>query len=79
MKQCRHCGIKIASDLPRFPLCDMETAALDADFAVDYFYVKSRFTRSLMVRLVRMQEWMKDGCISIHWNHRMVFVLEHLY
>ncbi len=68
MKQCRHCGIKIASDLPRCPLCDMETAALDADFAADYPYVKSRFTRSLTVRLVTFLAIVVAG-LSFFINH----------
>lgn len=52
MRICRHCGVKIQNDFARCPLCDMQTVKTDDEFSLDYPYVKSRFGRKLLVRLI---------------------------
>ncbi len=52
MRLCRHCGVKIANDIVRCPLCDMETEITDDSFAIDYPYIKSRFSRGLLIKLI---------------------------
>ncbi|MBQ8509247.1 MAG: hypothetical protein IJ493_04995 [Clostridia bacterium] len=52
MNYCRHCGVKLSNDLPYCPLCDMETVKLDDHYDLDYPYIKSRFSRGLMIRIV---------------------------
>lgn len=52
MRLCRHCGVKLSNDIKRCPLCDMETEVTDDRFALDYPYIKSRFTRGLLIKLI---------------------------
>ncbi len=52
MRFCRHCGVKLANDIERCPLCDMVTERTDDAFENDYPYIKSRFTRDLLLRLI---------------------------
>ncbi len=52
MRFCAHCGVKLANDTPKCPLCDMHTEKTDDDFSLDYPYIKSRFTRGLLLRLI---------------------------
>ncbi len=52
MRFCRHCGVKIQNDLLRCPLCDMETVITDGEFSSDYPYIKSRFGRRLLLKLI---------------------------
>ena len=52
MRLCRHCGVKLANDIKRCPLCDMMTEQTDDVFDKDYPYVKSRFTRDLLLQLI---------------------------
>ena len=52
MRFCRHCGVKLANDIEKCPLCDMTTEKTDDSFSLDYPYIKSRFTRSLLLKLI---------------------------
>lgn len=52
MRYCSHCKVKIANDIEYCPLCDMGTEKTDEVFALDYPYVKSRFSRGLLLRLI---------------------------
>ena len=52
MRLCRHCGVRLSNDIPRCPLCDMDTEITDGDFALDYPYIRSGFTRGLLLRLI---------------------------
>lgn len=52
MRICRHCGVKLANDIERCPLCDMVTEKTDDIFSLDYPYIKSRFTRDLLLKLI---------------------------
>ena len=52
MRFCAHCGVKLANDNPKCPLCDMDTEKIDDEFSLDYPYIKSRFTRGLLIRLI---------------------------
>ncbi len=52
MRICRNCGITLANDIPRCPLCDMKTEKTDDNFSLDYPYIKSRFTRGLLLKLL---------------------------
>lgn len=52
MRYCAHCGVKLANDIEYCPLCDMDTQILDGNFEKDYPYVKSRFNRGLLIKLI---------------------------
>ncbi len=52
MRYCSHCGVKLANDIEACPLCDMQTEQTNGDFALDYPYVKSRFSRGLLLKLI---------------------------
>lgn len=52
MRYCSHCGVKIANDIETCPLCDMQTERTDDSFSLDYPYVKSRFSRGLLLKLI---------------------------
>lgn len=52
MRFCAHCGVKLANDNPKCPLCDMDTEKISDDFSLDYPYIKSRFTRGLLIRMI---------------------------
>lgn len=52
MRYCSHCRAKIENDIERCPICDMETAKLDDSFEISYPYVKSSFTKGLLIKLI---------------------------
>ncbi len=52
MRFCRNCGVKLANDIKYCPLCDMKTDVTDDKFDKEYPYIKSRFTRTLLLRLI---------------------------
>lgn len=52
MRYCGHCNVKLRNDLERCPLCDMETEKTDDCFEADYPYVRSRFGRMLLIKLI---------------------------
>lgn len=52
MRYCSHCGVKLANDIEACPLCDMATEKRGDDFKLDYPYIKSRFTRGLLLKLI---------------------------
>lgn len=52
MRLCRNCGAKLANDIENCPLCDMQTVKTDGKFDDEYPYIKSRFTRGLLLRLI---------------------------
>ncbi len=52
MRYCRHCRVTLRGDLPTCPLCDMEAEKIGDDFDEDYPYVKSRFSRALLLKLI---------------------------
>ncbi|MBE6611447.1 MAG: hypothetical protein E7632_03040 [Ruminococcaceae bacterium] len=52
MRYCRHCKVNFSNDIPYCPLCDMKTDLLDDAFDEDYPYVKSRFSRGLLLRMI---------------------------
>lgn len=52
MRFCKNCGAKIANDIEYCPLCDMQTVKTDDKFDEEYPYIKSRFTRVLLLRLI---------------------------
>ena len=52
MRYCRHCGVMLENDIGLCPLCDMETEKRDDSFELAYPYVKSRFTRGLLIKMI---------------------------
>ncbi len=52
MRYCRHCRVTLANDLETCPLCDMETVCIDGQFDEDYPYVRSGFTRGMLLRML---------------------------
>lgn len=44
--------MKLENDLEFCPLCDMETVRIDDNFAVDYPYIKNRFSRGLLIKTI---------------------------
>ncbi len=52
MRFCSHCRAKIENDIEKCPLCDMDTTKPDDNFDEAYPYIKSRFTRGLVIKLI---------------------------
>ena len=52
MRYCRHCRVTLANDIEYCPLCDMQTDVTDDTFEDDYPYVRSGFSRSMLLRLI---------------------------
>ncbi len=52
MRYCSNCRVKIENDIEKCPLCDMDTVKLDDSFSEGYPYIKSHFTRGLLLKLI---------------------------
>ncbi len=58
MRYCRNCKVKLTNDLEYCPLCDMETDLTDDNFEDDYPYVKSRFSRRFLLKMITFSSFL---------------------
>lgn len=52
MRYCPHCKVRIENELDFCPLCDMETELIVGETADEYPYIRTRFSRRLLVKTI---------------------------
>ena len=52
MRYCPHCKVKLENELEFCPLCDMETEPADGETADEYPYIRTRFSRRLLIKTI---------------------------